>query len=47
MAVGDIQVCFEVLGEEEDPTVLLVMGLGLSMDWWRDDFWSAAYVRWN
>ena len=37
-AVGDIQLCYEVLGEEEDPTVLLVMGLGLSMDWWRDGF---------
>jgi pimeloyl-ACP methyl ester carboxylesterase len=37
-AVGDIQLCYEVLGEEEDPTVLLVMGLGLSMGWWRDGF---------
>lgn len=37
-AVGDIQLCYEVLGDEEDPTVLLVMGLGLSMDWWRDEF---------
>lgn len=44
-AVGDIQLCYEVLGEEEDPTVLLVMGLGLSMDWWRDGFCQGLVDR--
>jgi pimeloyl-ACP methyl ester carboxylesterase len=36
--VGEIELCYEVLGEQGRPAVLLVMGLGLSMDWWRDDF---------
>jgi pimeloyl-ACP methyl ester carboxylesterase len=38
---GDVRLCYEVLGEDDDPTVLLVMGLGLSMDWWRDDLCAA------
>ncbi|WP_246631950.1 alpha/beta fold hydrolase [Pseudonocardia nigra] len=36
--VGDVELCYESLGDPEHPTVLLIMGLGLSMDWWRDDF---------
>ncbi|MEJ2890232.1 alpha/beta fold hydrolase [Actinomycetospora aeridis] len=43
--VGDVELCYEVLGEERAPTVLLVMGLGLSMDWWRDDFCHALVDR--
>jgi pimeloyl-ACP methyl ester carboxylesterase len=36
--VGDIEICYESLGDPGRPTVALIMGLGLSMDWWRDDF---------
>lgn len=34
--VGDVELCFEALGAPADPTVLLVMGLGLDLSWWRD-----------
>ena len=36
--VGDIRLCHESFGSASDPTVVLVMGLGLSMDWWREAF---------
>ena len=35
--VGPIELCYESIGDPRHPTVLLIMGLGLSMDWWRDD----------
>lgn len=43
--VGDIELCYESLGDPRHPTVLLVMGLGLSMDWWRDDFCADLVAR--
>ncbi|MGH3612811.1 MAG: alpha/beta fold hydrolase [Pseudonocardia sp.] len=43
--VGDIELCYESLGDPEQPTVLLIMGLGLTMDWWRDDFCAALVTR--
>lgn len=43
--VGDIELCYTSMGDPEHPTVLLVMGLNLSMDWWRDDFCSALAAR--
>lgn len=36
--VGDIRLCHQVFGAEGDPTVVLIMGLGLDMLWWRDEF---------
>ena len=36
-----IELCYSELGNRDDPAVLLVMGLGLSLDWWRDDFCAA------
>ncbi len=33
-----IELCYEELGAPGDPTVLLVMGLGLDLCWWRDAF---------
>ena len=35
--VGDVELCYEELGDPDGPLLLLVMGLGLSMEWWRDD----------
>ncbi len=34
----DVRLCYEELGSPTDPLVLLVMGLGLDLSWWRDDF---------
>lgn len=36
--VGPVRLCYEVLGQEGDPTVVLIMGLNLQLVWWRDDF---------
>lgn len=45
LRVGDIELCYESLGDPRDPTVLLIMGLGLSLDWWRDDLCSDLIAR--
>jgi pimeloyl-ACP methyl ester carboxylesterase len=42
---GDIRLCTTTTGDPADPTVLLIMGLGLSYDWWRDDFCDALAGR--
>lgn len=34
---GAVRLCYEVLGEECNPTVVLIMGLNLQMVWWSDD----------
>lgn len=36
--VGGLSLCYESFGEPSDETVLLIMGLGLSMLYWRDEF---------
>ncbi len=37
--VGHISVCYEAIGDPNaQDTVVLIMGLGLQMVWWRDDF---------
>ncbi|RZT87713.1 pimeloyl-ACP methyl ester carboxylesterase [Pseudonocardia sediminis] len=43
--VGDIRICHESFGSPEDPMVVLVMGLGLSLDWWREGFCRALAGR--
>lgn len=40
-----IELCYEELGSPEDPTVLLVMGLGLDLCWWRDALCSDLVAR--
>ena len=40
--VGDIKLCYESFGDEGDPTVLLVMGLGMQMVGWRRGFLPPA-----
>ena len=42
---GAIELCTTTTGDPRDPTVLLVMGLGLSYDWWREDFCDALAAR--
>ncbi len=36
--VGGLSLCYETFGNPTDETVLLVMGLGLSMLYWREEF---------
>lgn len=37
--VGNISLCYEAIGDPNaQDTVVLIMGLGLQMVWWRDDF---------
>ena len=34
----EVELCIDELGEPGDPLVLLMMGMGLQLVWWRDDF---------
>ena len=43
--VGDVDLCYEVLGDPQAPTVLLIMGLNLQLVWWRDDFCADLVAR--
>ena len=36
--VGDVELCYETFGEESDPPILLIMGLGTQMIAWPEDF---------
>jgi len=40
----EVELCVEDMGPADGPLVLLVMGLGLQLVWWRDDF-CAELVR--
>jgi len=42
---GEIELCYEALGDPGDPTVVLVMGLGLGLCWWRDAFCAELVAR--
>lgn len=42
---GGIDLCFERFGSPDDPTVLLVMGLGGPMTWWPDSLCRAIAGR--
>lgn len=43
--VGAVRLCHQSFGDPADPVVVLVMGLGLSLDWWRDDLCAALAGR--
>ncbi|MBN9099228.1 MULTISPECIES: alpha/beta hydrolase [unclassified Pseudonocardia] len=43
--VGPVELCYESIGDPRRPTVLLIMGLGLSLDWWRDGFCADLAAR--
>ncbi|SHP54924.1 Probable lipase/esterase LipG [Mycobacteroides abscessus subsp. abscessus] len=36
--VGDIELCYEEFGNPADPAVLLIMGIGAQMVFWRPEF---------
>jgi pimeloyl-ACP methyl ester carboxylesterase len=40
-----IELAYESLGDPAKPTVLLMMGLGLGLPWWRDDFCAELVAR--
>jgi pimeloyl-ACP methyl ester carboxylesterase len=42
---AEVQLCFEECGSYSDPLVVLVMGLGLDLCWWRDVFFSRLAHR--
>lgn len=44
-SVGDIELCFEKFGDPENPTVLLIMGLGMQMIGWHEDFCELLVER--
>ena len=44
-AVGDIDLCYETIGDPADPAMLLIMGLGTQMLAWQDEFCSALADR--
>lgn len=40
-----VRLCFETFGSAQDPTVLLVMGLGGPMNWWPDSLCETIAAR--
>jgi pimeloyl-ACP methyl ester carboxylesterase len=40
-----VELCYEVLGDANDPALLLIMGLGGPMIWWDDEFCEALVQR--
>ncbi len=34
----EVELCIDELGDPGDPLILLMMGMGLQLVWWRDDF---------
>ena len=36
--IGELEICFEAFGKPDDPPLLLVMGLGMQMVGWHQDF---------
>jgi pimeloyl-ACP methyl ester carboxylesterase len=40
-----IELCYEELGSPSNPTVLLIMGLGLDLCWWRDALCAELVTR--
>ena len=43
--VGELEICYETFGSPDDPTLLLVMGLGTQMIGWPDAFCQALAAR--
>jgi pimeloyl-ACP methyl ester carboxylesterase len=43
--INGFDLCYEVLGSDTDPPLLLIMGLGGPMIWWDDDFCAELVAR--
>lgn len=42
---GDLRLCYQAVGDPADPTLLLIGGVGSSMDWWSADLCLALADR--
>jgi pimeloyl-ACP methyl ester carboxylesterase len=38
LAVNGVGLCVDATGDAADPAILLIGGMGASMDWWEDEF---------
>ncbi len=36
--VNGVDLCVDTTGDAADPAILLISGMGGSMDWWEDEF---------
>lgn len=43
--VGDVEICYETIGDPSGRPLLLIMGLGAQMHWWEDPFCAALTER--
>jgi pimeloyl-ACP methyl ester carboxylesterase len=43
--VGDVELCYEQFGHDQDPVALLIMGLGTQMLAWREEFCERLAAR--
>ncbi|NMO05258.1 alpha/beta hydrolase [Gordonia sp. TBRC 11910] len=43
--VGDLQICYDEFGDPDDPAVLLIMGIGAQMVFWRTEFCEQIAAR--
>lgn len=43
--VGPLRLCWTAIGDPDDPTVLLIMGAGLTLDWWPAEFCTELAAR--
>lgn len=41
MLVNSVEICVQTFGRAGDPAILLIAGVGSSMDWWEDGFCTA------
>jgi pimeloyl-ACP methyl ester carboxylesterase len=44
-SVGEIELCYQTFGAEDDPPLLMVMGLGAQMVWWDDELCETLAAR--
>ncbi len=45
VTAGTVELAYETFGEQGDPPVVLVMGLGTQMIWWEDEFCADLAAR--
>jgi len=43
--VNGVGLCVDTAGDPADPAILLIAGLGSSMDWWEDEFCTGLAAR--
>ena len=38
ITVNGVDLCVDTIGDAADPAILLISGMGGSMDWWEEEF---------